>query len=142
MAHNIFHDLSINASIQEVYEAITTPSHLINWWPLKCSGIPQLEEAYNFYFTDEYDWFAKVIRANSPNSFHLKMTTSDEDWDPTSFGFDLKEVDGKVRLSFWHKGWVNCNHHFKRTSYCWALLLSGLKNYVEKGIILPFEERA
>ncbi|MEQ8573885.1 MAG: SRPBCC domain-containing protein, partial [Fulvivirga sp.] len=73
--------------------------------------------------------------------FHIKMTDADEDWNPTSFGFDLTELEGGVDVKFWHVGWPECNHHFRRSSYCWAILLQGLKNYIEKGIIIPFEER-
>jgi hypothetical protein len=69
------------------------------------------------------------------------MTDSDEDWDPTSFGFDLEPQEAGTAVKFWHKGWPTLNHHFRRSSYCWAILLQGLKNYVEKGIIVPFEER-
>lgn len=69
------------------------------------------------------------------------MTKSDEDWDSISFGFDLKQVNNDTQLAFWHKGWPHCNAHFEQSYYCWAILLSGLKNYLEKGIIVPFEER-
>jgi len=69
------------------------------------------------------------------------MTKSDQDWDPTSFGFDLEDIENGVLVKFWHKGWPECNHHFRRSSFCWAMLLNGLKNYVEKGIIKPFKER-
>jgi hypothetical protein len=70
------------------------------------------------------------------------MTKSDPDWDTTSFGFDLQEEDDKVLVQFWHTGWPDCNAHFKTASYCWAILLKGLKDYLEKGDIVPFENRA
>ena len=70
------------------------------------------------------------------------MTDADSDWNPTIFGFDLIEVDNGTRVQFFHKDWPKCNHHYRRSSYCWALLLKGLKDYVERGIILPFEDRA
>lgn len=139
--YNIYHDLIIKAPISRVYEAITQPSDLVNWWPLKCSGKPEIGEAYNFYFSPEYDWYAQVIKASPSEAFHLKMTISDADWDPTSFGFDLTTENDQVQLKFWHIDWPACNAHFRRSSFCWAMLLNGLKNYVEKGIIVPFEGR-
>lgn len=98
-------------------------------------------EVYNFYFTDEYDWFGKVMHVEANKSFHIQMTESDEDWNPTRFGFDLEEIDQGVWVKFWHVGWPSCNDHFRRSSFCWAILLKGLKDYLEKGIIIPFEER-
>ena len=35
----IYHDLFIKSSLSKVFETITEPDHLINWWPLKCSEI-------------------------------------------------------------------------------------------------------
>lgn len=141
MAYSIYHDLVIDAPVYKIYEAITQPVQLENWWPLKCTGIPEEGEIYNFYFTPEYDWFGRVIKAEKNKAFHIKMTQSDPDWDPTSFGFDLLENTMNVQVMFWHMGWPECNHHFRRSSFCWAMLLNGLKNYVEKGIIVPFEKR-
>ncbi len=139
--HNIYHDLYINASKQFVFDAVSLPEHLINWWPLKCSG-KQVEGAvYNFFFTPEYDWYGQVEKCETANAFHIKMTQADADWNPTAFGFDLKEKDNGAMLSFWHKGWPVCNDHFKRSSYCWAILLQGLKTYLENGVIIPFEKR-
>lgn len=142
MTHSIYHDLGINAPLKKVYEAITNPKHLVNWWPLKCEGKPMEGVVYNFFFAPEYDWYGEVIKAETDKAFHIKMTKSDPDWDPTSFGFDLQVNNSAVQVHFWHIGWPACNAHFRRSSFCWAMLLNGLKNYVEKGIVVPFEERA
>lgn len=140
-SHSIYHDMFIKSTPQKVFDAFTQPEHLNNWWTLKCSGSPVEGNEYNFYFTPEYDWYGKVNKAENGKAFHIKMTDADEDWNPTSFGFDLTELEGGVDVKFWHVDWPECNHHFRRSSYCWAILLQGLKNYVEKGIIIPFEER-
>ena len=137
----IHHDLFIKADTSKVYEAISAPVHLINWWPLKCSGEAVIGKTYNFYFAPEYDWYGIVSSCEISKHFHVKMTKSDEDWNNTSFCFDLKSTEEGTQIQFTHRGWPVCNHHFRRSSYCWAILLQGLKNYLEKGIIVPFEER-
>ncbi len=137
----IYHDLVINESLTKVFEAIIEPNHLINWWPLKCTGIPKLGESYNFHFSLKYDWFGSVVKFSHNSAFHIKMTQSDTNWNPTTFGFDIEEVNGSVILKFKHIGWPKCNAEYRQSSYCWAMLLNGLKNYVEKNVIIPFEER-
>lgn len=132
----------INASVKKVFNAVTLPEHLVNWWPLKCSGKPEMGEEYNFNFTDEYDWYGVVAQVENNRSFHIKMTKSDADWDQTTFGFDFENLGDKTRIRFSHINWPEVNDHFKYSSFCWALLLNGLKNYVEKGEIIPFEERS
>ena len=141
MPHSIHHDLEIKESASKVFQAVSEPKHLVNWWPQKCSGILKENEEYNFFFTPEYDWYGKVLKCEKNKSFHIKMTKADIDWNPTSFGFDLEQKNDTTLVKFWHIGWPECNAHFRRSSFCWAMLLNGLKNYVERGIIIPFEER-
>lgn len=140
--HTIYHDLSIAVSPEQVFNAVAEPKHLINWWPLKCTGSPARGKPYNFYFGPEYNWYGDVAVSEPHKHFHIKMTKSDPDWDPTTFGFDLEPIKSGVRLHFFHKDWPEANAHFKTASFCWAMLLNGLKMYLEKGIILPFEERS
>ena len=139
---NIYHDLVIKASLQEVFNAISQPKHLNNWWTKKCTGTPELNAEYNLYFTPEYDWYGKVITCQPNQAFYIKMTKSDADWDSTTFGFNLEQLNEGVQVRFFHIDWPECNHHFRQSSFCWALLLNGLKNYLEKGIIVSFEERS
>lgn len=113
---------------------------MVNWWPLKCTGTAEIGATDYFYFGPQYDWCGRVIQYIPNSAFHIKMTKADSDWMPTSFGFDLSRTNGHVQIRFWHKGWPACNTHFRRSSYCWALLLNGLKHYIEIGVVVPFEE--
>lgn len=142
MSNAIYFNFIIDSDKFSVYRAISQPEQLINWWPLKCSGIPKVGAEYNFNFTDEYNWFAEVSHCKQWEEIHYKMTVSDTDWNPTTFGFKLKEKDSSICLNFFHKDWPECNNHFKHSSFCWAMLLKGLKDYLEKGIIIPFNDRA
>ena len=110
MSHTIYFNFVINTSKQKVYEAISKPEHLENWWPLKCKGIPAIGEVYNFNFTDTYDWYAQVKDCDAPNRIHYKMTKSDKDWDPTSFGFEVMYV-----YFFW-RHFKGAKHAFIRSS--------------------------
>lgn len=139
---SILHDLTIKASAKAVYHSITQPEHLNNWWTLQCEGEPNLGEKYRLYFDPNYDWRAIVAKADSHEAFELKMSESSEGWEPTSFGFLLEETEDKTLVRFYHNNWKTQDHHYRRTSYCWALLLSGLKNYLEEGKIIPFSQRA
>jgi uncharacterized protein YndB with AHSA1/START domain len=138
---SIYHDLIIDAPLAKAFTAVSDPVHLAKWWPLKCEGKPEPGGEYNFYFSPDYDWFGRVLEYSVNESFHVKMTIADADWSPTAFGFDMNEVNGCCLLKFWQIGWPQCNAHFRRSSFCWAILLKGLKNYVEQGIVIPFTER-
>ena len=140
---NIYHDLVIKSTLKEVFDAVSKPEHLNNWWTLKCTGTPELNAEYNFYFAPEYDWYGKVITCQPNHAFYIKMKkTNDEDWNPTTFGFNLEKIEEGVQVRFFHIDWPLCNHHFRHSSFCWALLLNGLKNYLEKGVVIPFKDRS
>ena len=141
MSHSIFFNFIIDADKEHVFRAVSEPEEFEKWWPLKCSGIPREGEAYNFNFTDEYDWYAEVKSCEKNDHIYYKMTKSDADWNPTTFGFKLKEKEKGICLNFSHEGWPDCNSEFKHSSFCWAMLLKGLKDYLEKGIVVPFEDR-
>jgi len=51
----IYHDLVIEAPLEKVFRAVSEPEQLVNWWPLECTGKPELGTEYNFYFTHEYN---------------------------------------------------------------------------------------
>ena len=137
----IYHNLWIDARPDAVFRAVSLPEELVNWWPKICEGTPAAGGAYHFYFSDEYDWYGRVLEYTEPERFSIAMTQADEDWSPTCFGFELLPSGTGTEVHFFHEGWPACNAHYKRSNYCWAILLLGLKNYVEQGIILPFEER-
>ena len=141
MSHSIYFNFMINSDRLSVYKAVSEPEHLVNWWPLKCSGVPKVGEEYNFNFTDQYDWYAEVKSVLEEEHIHYKMTKSDKDWNPTTFGFELEHSNKGTLLMFSHINWVKDNHEFKNSSFCWAMLLNDLKNYLEKGKIVPFAER-
>ncbi|AUC82171.1 SRPBCC domain-containing protein [Lacinutrix sp. Bg11-31] len=141
MSHTIFHDVVIKTKKENVFNAFTQPEHLNNWWTLKSSGKPEINADYNLNFTDQYNWYFKVLEVRLNKSFYLKTTKADDDWNPTTFGFELKEHEDGTLVEFTHTNWQENNHHFRNTSYCWALLLKGLKTYLEKDVIVPFNER-
>lgn len=139
--YDILHDLIIDAPAAKIFAAITEPIHLNNWWTKEASGIAQVGQEYRLYFSAEYDWYAEVSICEVEHQFELKMTKADGDWNPTRFGFILTQQEQGVLLSHYHKNWQSTNHHYRRSNYSWAQLLRILKNYVEKGEIVPFAHR-
>ena len=141
-SHDVLLDLYIKASAEQVYNAVTLPEELIKWWPLKCSGSPLLNEVYNLNFTDQYDWYGIVTASEPFKHFEITMTKSDQDWDGTQFGFILTPRSSNLHLQFYHKGWKESNEHYRHSTYCWANLLRSLKDYLESGKIVAFEDRS
>lgn len=138
----IFHTYQVAVSKAAFFEAVTTPAGLNNWWTLQCTGTPKLEEIYNFNFTDQFNWYAKISKYEEYSCVEFSMLQAMEEWLPTKFGFVLTEIsENLTEISFYHSHWETESKEFKVASFCWAMLLNQLKNYLEKGIITPFENR-
>jgi uncharacterized protein YndB with AHSA1/START domain len=138
---DILHHFFVKAPAQKVFDAFARPEGLNSWWPKESAGKPEPREAYRFNFGPEYDWHAKVLQVTPGKSLSWQMTVASEDWQPTSLGFELTEVSGGTEVFFYHRNWQKANKHFSISNYCWGQLLNGLKNYVEKAEVVPFEQR-
>lgn len=140
--NTIYHDFTINVSKEKVFEAIATAEGLNNWWTLKCTGKFELTEVINLNFTDEYNWYAKISKFEENTLIEFSMTEAMEEWLPTQFGFKLNAINSeKTEIEFYHSNWTEVTKEYRVASYCWAILLSQLKQYLELGIITPFEKR-
>ncbi len=140
--HTIYHDFTINVPKERVFKAISLPNELNNWWTKRCSGTPELDAVYNFYFAEEYNWFAEISILKHDEQVEFKMTKATTEWLPTSFGFILKEINPTTTsVEFYHKNWTEVSKEYKVASYCWANLLRQMKKYLEKGTITPFQQR-
>jgi uncharacterized protein YndB with AHSA1/START domain len=138
---DIFHQFNIQAPADPVFDAFCSSRGLDNWWPLKSSGQPKTGEVYTLFFGPEYDWRAKVIHVVTGKEITWKMIEAMEDWMGTEVGVKLTEEKGVTTVDFFHSGWREPNTHFRISTFCWGTLLNGLKQYVEKGTVVPFEQR-
>jgi uncharacterized protein YndB with AHSA1/START domain len=141
MAYTIYHNVEINTTADNIYNAITSADGLEKWWPLKSTGMPIIGGVYTFYFSPEYDWAAQVTHCEANKYMEWTMLQSDEDWHQTSLVFKIEPSTQVCILSFEHRGWREANDHFRRTSYCWALYLRCLKLYLETSETVRYNDR-
>lgn len=138
----IFHDFVIHATIDKVFEAVSTPKGLDNWWTKKSSGKQEIGSVYNLYFSEEYDWFAEIKILSLNDTIEFKILKAKEEWLPTSFGFIVTKIDTSLTsVEFYHKDWETTSKEYKIANFCWAELFLQMKQYLEKGIITPFNKR-
>ncbi len=137
----ILHQLEIAGSRAAVFQAMTTPSGLDSWWTRESEGIPRLGQEYRFFFGPEYDWRAVVVEVVDGSALTWKMTQAMDDWKPTSFGFGLFDRGHRTVMKFFHRNWPHDGEHFAISNYCWGQLLHGMKLYVERGHVIPFDRR-
>lgn len=138
---DILQDFPIKAEADRVFDAITSPEGLDHWWTVRSAGQPIAGTEYKLWFGPDYDWAARVTRAERPIRFELEMVATDEDWNGTRVGFDLEPNGESTRVRFHHTGWPQANEHFRISCHCWAMYLRILRRYLEHGEVVPYEDR-
>lgn len=138
---DILHNVYIHESPQKVFHAISNGSEIEKWWTKRSTGTAIKGNIFNLFFSPEYDWTAELINVAENALCEWKVIKADVDWIDTIFGFRLSKQEDITLAEFYHKGWAETNEHFRRSSYCWAMYLYLLKQYVESGKITVFEQR-
>lgn len=139
--HDILQDLVIAAPPMKIFEAISSPCGMNEWWTKECTGEPKVGSVYTLWFGPKYDWRGTVTRCVPGTAFELEISHADEDWNGTKVGFELTERKGSTQVCFHHIGWPEHNEHFRTSNHCWAMYLRILRRYLEHGESVPYEER-
>jgi uncharacterized protein YndB with AHSA1/START domain len=138
---DIYHDFPIRAAPERVYEGVTTPRGLDEWWTKRSAGEPVEGTEYELWFGPEFDWRGRVTRARAPSEFELQITKAHPDWIGTRVGFHLERTGDVTQVRFSHTGWPSANEHWRVSCYCWAMYLRILRRYLEHGETVPYERR-
>ncbi len=139
---DIVHELTINAPRKKVFEMVSTPKGLDQWWTKSSSGEAKKDAEFLLFFGPGYDWRAKVKRYDPSGTFEIQFTEAHEDWAGTRVRFELEaERSGVTRVRFHHTGWTVANKHWRVSCYCWAMYLRIMRRYLEYGEEVPYEKR-
>jgi uncharacterized protein YndB with AHSA1/START domain len=140
--HDILHDFPVFAPIANVYDAVSTPAGLDQWWTSRSSGRPLEGTMFELDFGPNHHWQAVVTRADPPTVFELKFEDAMADWLGTHVRFELSDAAGKqTGVRFSHTGWAEVTEHYRISCFCWAMYLRLMKRAVEHGEFVPYEKR-
>jgi uncharacterized protein YndB with AHSA1/START domain len=138
---DILQDFPIAAPPARVFDAVSAPELLDEWWTLRSSGRPSVGAPYELDFGPGYRWTAEVTKADPGAAFELRLTNADDDWLGTVVGFELAPSGTGTRVHFYHRGWQTPNDHYRISNHCWAMYLRILRRHVEHGESVAYERR-
>ena len=135
-------DFPVAAAPAAVFQAISTPAGLDQWWTLTSAGRAELGATMSLGFGPEYQWTALVTRCVTDREFELELVDAMPDWVGTQVGFQLAATaSGGTRVQFHHAGWAKAGEHFRTSAFCWAMYLRIMKLGVEQGTRVAYPER-
>lgn len=139
---DIFHEFTVKARPEQVFQCFATTDGLDKWWTKKSSGVIRNGGDLRLYFGPQYDWHARVTRHEPPSAFELQITDAHPDWMGTRVGCELSaEGDNATRVRFHHTGWPEQNEHWRVSCFCWAMYLRILRRKLEYGETVEYERR-
>ena len=138
---DIVQEFPILVPPSRVFDGVTQPILLDQWWTLRSSGQPTVGTPYELDFGPNYLWRALVTISRPAEHFELQLTEADRDWRDTVVGFELTPREAGTRVRFYHQGWPEANAHFRISCHCWALYLRILRRHLEHGETVPYDIR-
>ncbi len=138
---DIVHDFPIFVPPTRVFETISSPEGLDQWWTKTSAGTPAVGASYELGFGPQHQWVATVANLETDTVFALEFVEADADWIGSQMGFALSPIENGTQVRFHHRGWAADNEHYRTSCYCWAMYLRVMKRYLEYGETVPYEKR-
>jgi uncharacterized protein YndB with AHSA1/START domain len=130
----IWHEILINASPRELYEAVTDVKKLAHWWTTDVRGESAIGEKLEFWFSGFRAAVMEVttLKPGELVQWHV-IDGGSEDWIDTDVEFTIFCDQDKTFLHFRHSQWQEDAKAFPHCSIGWAIFLLSLKEFVETG---------
>ena len=99
----IYHQVGINASLNDVYRAIATTEGVTGWWT-HTSGDADTGGKLEFSFGEHS--VHVTVTGNTPDKY-VEWTVGGDagEWLDTRICFDLEELEDQVMVNFRHTDW-------------------------------------
>lgn len=134
----ISHIFHIDATREEVMQAISTIDGLKKWWTVKTSGDEKPGGVLEFNFSPGAYIKFRVEQINGVEGYHWECTDAHPEWIGTKARFELSRSENKTKVEFHHSGWAEQSEFFARCNFSWGRYFISLRDYLETGTGNPF----
>ena len=124
---DILHRVGIDASLTEVFAALTTIEGLRGWWVSTATG-----NTANGGVIDFGPFDMQVVSAEPNKLVHWRCTRGPDEWLNTDVIFRLEWKEDQTFVLFKHANWKEPVEFMHHCSTKWATFLLSLRDSVEK----------
>jgi uncharacterized protein YndB with AHSA1/START domain len=129
---DIVHRVGIKASVDAVYDALTTVDGLAGWWTRDTRGDTEVGGVLEFRFgAGGFDM--KIVDLDPGQRVLWEVVDGPEEWIGTTVAWELKEEDGHAIVLLGHRDWREPVEFMHHCSTKWAVFLLSLKSLLETG---------
>jgi len=134
---DILHRIGVeSASLDDVYDALTTIDGLSGWWATDTTGETEVGDVLKFRFIPG-GFDMKIVELEPAKRVVWEVVEGPEEWVGTTVTWDLKQEDGYTIVLFAHQGWREPVEFMYHCSTKWAIFLMSLKELLETGTGSP-----
>ncbi|MDQ3699221.1 MAG: SRPBCC domain-containing protein [Gemmatimonadota bacterium] len=137
----IHHQLTIHATPEAVYDALTRAEGLASWWTTDVVAEPRVGAVAEFGFNNRRTVFRMEITELRPStSVRWRCVGGHPEWDGTEIVFALTPAPEGTVLRLHHLRWQWRDGVLAQCSFDWARYLMSLRAYAETGTGTPHGE--
>lgn len=126
--------LELSASVEQVYEALTTENGIKSWWTTDCDVSTKVGGIHSFRFERLLFNSMKILELVPNQIVHWRCVEGWSEWKETDVLFTLhSNENGKTIVEFQHLGLTPSLACYKMCSKGWDDTLHHLQQYVENG---------
>jgi uncharacterized protein YndB with AHSA1/START domain len=129
-------NVTIKASSETIYNALTTEVGLSGWWAKQTIARPEIGFLDTFTFGTFVNKM-KVIELIPNEKVVWECVESIDEWIGTFISFELEDKGEKTLIRFTHGHWKEITDMFAVCTYDWAGFMTSLKSLCETGIGKP-----
>ncbi len=128
---DIMHKIEIEASCEQVYQAIIEQEKLSKWWTHQVIAKAEKGSVAEFHFDDNILKFE--IKKLSPKQVKWSCLEGYDEWLNTQIVFNIEANEKGTTLRFKHSKWKKATDFFCHCNAKWAYFLFSLKSFLEHG---------
>ena len=133
---DILHRVGIKSSLDDVYQALTTPEGLAAWWTNDTQGDGDVGGVLRFRFgAGGFDM--KVLELHPARHVLWQVIDGPAEWIDTRVSWELKQEGDYAIILFKHQGWREPVEFMHHCSTKWGMFLMSLKALLETGTGAP-----
>ena len=136
----IVKELTIEATPEHVWRALTQPDEIGHWWTNDLNATAEVGSFAEFRFGEWGDFVLRfeVAKLDQDKKVHwIYRFGSVAQWAGTSVTWQLTPVHSGTMLVFKHEGFVKKDEVYEQTRGNWNYFLASLKSYLETGTGTP-----
>jgi uncharacterized protein YndB with AHSA1/START domain len=134
----IIEELTIAVAPERIFNAITEPDEIVQWWSDEARVKPEVGSLGEFRFRPPAGVLQfEVAELEQDKKVHWFSRQGPPQWAGTSVIWQLAPVQGGTRVAFTHEGFAQVDESFERTRGNWNYFLDSLKSYLETGTGTP-----